>query len=104
MKRAFSSFLGPAILLVIAFVVSIILFWTSEPLRTESRDKIKHDKKLTKDLNLKVLIDLGIPLDEISDLTCEQIRTVDIDRETKLPAHIRIRWISDKMYRCNEIG
>lgn len=104
MKRSLASFKGAAVLLVIAFVVSILLFNSTKSIHFGNGNKTKRDNKKLDEKSLNILLDLGIPLHEIPDLTCDQIRTLDIDRSTRLPSHIKIKWISDKMYRCNELG
>lgn len=44
----------------------------------------------------------GADLSDAVNLTCGQIELARIDRNTKLPDNIKIAWISDTAYECEE--
>ncbi|MBI5428579.1 MAG: hypothetical protein HZA02_09940 [Nitrospinae bacterium] len=44
----------------------------------------------------------GADLSHAVNLTCGQIELARIDRDTKLPGNIKIAWVSDDAYECEE--
>jgi len=48
--------------------------------------------------------DLGCTdLREAKNLTCEQIQSSKIDRNTKLPDYIKVTWMDDDTYTCEMV-
>ncbi len=44
----------------------------------------------------------GVDLSETRNLTCDQLELAYLDRETRLPDHIQITWLSDSAFECCE--
>ncbi|MBI4383518.1 MAG: pentapeptide repeat-containing protein [Nitrospinae bacterium] len=44
----------------------------------------------------------GADLSHAVNLTCDQIELARIDRDTKLPGNIKIAWVSNDAYECEE--
>ena len=45
----------------------------------------------------------GVNLVLAENLTCEQVKSSEIDRETKLPSYIKVTWLGDEEYECEFI-
>ena len=50
---------------------------------------------ILKGANLK-----GADLSEAEDLTCSQVQSATIDRNTKLPSNLCIEWNPDDTFQC----
>jgi len=46
----------------------------------------------------------GADLSGAKNLTCEQIQSATIDKETKLPNYIKVTWADDDTYTCEMVG
>ena len=44
----------------------------------------------------------GVDLSQTLNLTCDQIDLAYLDRDTRLPDHIQITWLSDTAFECKE--
>ena len=56
------------------------------------------DGAFLRDANLR-----GANLSSVTNITCMDIESAYIDKETKFPKSIRIKWRSDREYVCMEI-
>ncbi|NIQ03155.1 MAG: pentapeptide repeat-containing protein [Nitrospinaceae bacterium] len=44
----------------------------------------------------------GVDLSQTLNLTCDQLELAYLDRETQLPDYIRIKWLSDVHFECQD--
>ena len=44
----------------------------------------------------------GVDLSQALNLTCDQLDLAYLDRETRLPEYLRITWLSDTVFQCEE--
>ena len=44
----------------------------------------------------------GADLTGAVNLTCDQVELANLDRQTRLPAHLKITWTSENQFSCSE--
>jgi len=44
----------------------------------------------------------GVDLSQALNLTCDQLELAYLDRETRLPDYIQIKWLTDSTFECQE--
>jgi len=45
----------------------------------------------------------GANLQDVFNLTCDQLESAKLDRETILPSYIQINWITEELFDCKEV-